>query len=232
MTTMRISLLAERSGVPASTLRFYEGAGLLPSGRTAAGYRTYGEDALDRLTFIGTGKRLGLTLEQISELLAVRETGTCAEVKADLRPRIAGRLAEATRRAAELAAFITFLRGALDDLDALPDRTGRCGAECGSLVAGRASAPVTCSLTGDEMAERAVAWREAVSGATRAQIPGGVWLTLPASRAAAIAALAAAEQECCPFIDFDLHLDGQALQLEVRAPAEAVRVLDGLFGPA
>jgi hypothetical protein len=52
------------------------------------------------------------------------------------------------------------------------------------------------------------------------------------SRAAAVAALAAAEQECCPFIDFHLHLDGRALQLEVRAPAEAVRLLDGLFGPA
>ena len=229
---MRISLLAERSGFPATTLRFYEGAGLLSSDRTAAGYRTYGEDALDRLTFIGAGKRLGLTLEQIRELLAVRETGTCAEVKADLRPRIASRLAEATKRAAELAAFITFLRGALDDLDALPDRTGRCGPECGSLVADRAAAPVACSLTGHEMAERAVAWREAVSGATRAPIPDGLLLTLPASRAAAIAALAAAERECCPFIDFHLHLDGRALQLEVRAPAAAVRLLDGLFGPA
>jgi MerR family transcriptional regulator, copper efflux regulator len=150
MTTMLISRLAERTGIPASTLRFYEGAGLLPSGRTAAGYRTYGEDALDRLTFIGAGKRLGLTLDQIGELLAVRETGTCAEVKAGLRPRISGRLAEATRRAAELTAFITFLRSALEDLDALPDRTGRCDSECDSLVAGRAAAPVACSLTGGE----------------------------------------------------------------------------------
>jgi MerR family transcriptional regulator, copper efflux regulator len=57
-------------------------------------------------------------------------------------------------------------------------------------------------------------------------------LTLPASRAAAVAALAVAEQECCPFIAFHLHLDGQALQLEVRAPAEAVLLLEDLFGAA
>ncbi|HEX4249696.1 MAG TPA: MerR family DNA-binding transcriptional regulator, partial [Pseudonocardia sp.] len=36
---MRISQLAERSGVPATTLRFYESSGLLPSGRSPAGYR-------------------------------------------------------------------------------------------------------------------------------------------------------------------------------------------------
>ncbi|WP_442813159.1 MerR family transcriptional regulator [Streptomyces sp. NBC_01800] len=68
---MRISQLAERSGVPATTLRFYEGAGLLAAGRTASGYRVYGEDAVERLAFIGAAKHLGLPLEEISELLAV-----------------------------------------------------------------------------------------------------------------------------------------------------------------
>lgn len=57
---MRISQLAERSGVPATTLRFYEGAGLLPADRTPAGYRSYDEDAVERLAFIGAAKRLGL----------------------------------------------------------------------------------------------------------------------------------------------------------------------------
>ncbi|MER8161341.1 MerR family transcriptional regulator [Streptomyces sp. NPDC094472] len=47
MTTTRISQLAERAGVPATTLRFYEGAGLLPADRTPAGYRVYGEDAVE-----------------------------------------------------------------------------------------------------------------------------------------------------------------------------------------
>ena len=43
---MRISELAESAGVPASTVRYYERAGLmgLPD-RTASGYRDYGEDA-------------------------------------------------------------------------------------------------------------------------------------------------------------------------------------------
>jgi MerR family transcriptional regulator, copper efflux regulator len=82
MSAMRISQLAERSGVPATTLRFYEGAGLLPAGRTAAGYRVYGEEAVERLRFIGAAKHLGLALDDIGELLHVRESGACAEVKA------------------------------------------------------------------------------------------------------------------------------------------------------
>ena len=122
MTTIRISQLAERSGVPATTLRFYEASGLLPAARSEAGYRLYGEEALRRLAFIGTAKHLGLMLEDIAELLAVWESGACAQVKADLRPRIASRLAQTEQCAAELAAFASTLRGALAHLDALPDR--------------------------------------------------------------------------------------------------------------
>ncbi|MGW6880813.1 MerR family transcriptional regulator [Streptomyces goshikiensis] len=44
MTSYRLSQLAERSGVPATTLRFYEDAGLLGADRTPSGYRMYDED--------------------------------------------------------------------------------------------------------------------------------------------------------------------------------------------
>jgi hypothetical protein len=95
---MRISQLAQRCGVPATTLRFYEGAGLLPA-----------------------------------------------------------------------------------------DRTGRCDLKCGFLT--------------------------------------------PAERAGAVATLAAAaEQQCCSFFDFRLHLDGQALHLDVRAPVDGAALLAELFG--
>jgi MerR family transcriptional regulator, copper efflux regulator len=107
---MRISQLAERGGIPATTLRFYESAGLLTAGRTPSGYRSYDEDAVQRLAFIGAAKHLGLPLEEIAELLAVWGAGACAEVKADLRPRIAVRLAEAEQRADEVAAFLSQYR--------------------------------------------------------------------------------------------------------------------------
>jgi MerR family transcriptional regulator, copper efflux regulator len=192
---MLISELAARSGVPVTTLRFYGDAALLPAGRTASGYRVYGQDALERLAFIGAAKRLGFALEEVGELLTVWETGACADVRDGLRPRVAARLAEAGQRAAELAAFTALLRGAQEHLDALPDRAGRCDPGCGfpaAQAAGsdvavlapcgpgsgqdgerRAPAPAACSLTGNGMAERAAAWREAVAGAGRAPVRGG-----------------------------------------------------------
>ena len=230
MNAMRISQLAERCGVPATTLRFYEGAGLLLAGRTPGGYRVYGEDAVERLRFINAGKHLGLPLEEIRDLLAVWTTGSCAQVKADLRPRITARLDQAAQRDAELQAFIATLRGALGHLDALPDRAGRCDPRCGFLTV----APVTrkaadCSLPGQDMAGRAAAWREALDGAARADIPDGLRLTVPAGRAVPIAELAIAEQQCCPFFGFRLHFDGPVLHLEVRVPAEAPDLLATMF---
>ncbi|MEV5827025.1 MerR family transcriptional regulator [Spirillospora sp. NPDC052242] len=255
MSTMRISRLAERSGVPATTLRFYESAGLLPAERSPAGYRLYGEDAVDRLAFIGAAKHLGLPLDEVSELLGVWESGACSDVKADLRPRVAARIVDAEARAAELAAFTATLHRALRHLDSLPDRPGPCDSECGVLapdapgsrpvdvafppgrhvpegeVERRRRAPVACSLDGGDLAERVARWRRLIDGAVRQEIDDGVRFTLPADRAAGIAALAAAEQRCCPFFGFRLDLDGPELHLEVRAAGEGAAMLTDLFGP-
>lgn len=100
MSTYRISQLAERSGVPATTLRFYEDAGLLPAGRTSSGYRVYGEDAVERLGFISSAKLLGLALE-------VREQGVCAAV----RTRMVRLVAELSAYGAHLAAVQADLSG-------------------------------------------------------------------------------------------------------------------------
>jgi MerR family copper efflux transcriptional regulator len=239
---MRISQLAAASGVPASTLRFYDSAGLLPAERADSGYRVYRQDAVERLAFIGAAKRFGLALEEVAELLGVWEHGACSEVKADLRPKVAARLAEAEQRAAELAGFAASLSGALERIDALPDRPGRCDEECGLVSPGPASpaaagapaqerwrtAPVACSLDGADLEQCAADWHDLLDGAVPARIPDGVRFDLPAERAAALAALAGSEQRCCPFFDFRLHLDGPLVHLEVRAPAEAAELVDRL----
>lgn len=245
---MRIAQLAERTGVPATTLRFYDTTGLLPAGRTPSGYRVYGQDAVERLAFIGAARHLGLRLEEIGELLGVWSSGACADVKAELRPRVVARLAEAETRLADLAAFTASLRRALDQLDALPDRTGRCDPGCGFLdpplragsrPAGpsprpaehdQRAAPVACSLSGDDLAERLARWRRLLDGAHQARIDEGVRLTLPADRAAEVAALAVDEQRCCPFFDIRLHLAGPALHLEVRVPDGGTELLADLLG--
>ena len=67
---MRISELAERAGVSHRTLHFYEREGLLqPSQREGKGYRYYDETSLHRLGLILRLKTLGLTLEEIRDVL-------------------------------------------------------------------------------------------------------------------------------------------------------------------
>nr|VVV05285.1 HTH-type transcriptional regulator ZntR [Aliivibrio wodanis] len=81
-----IGELAKQCNVTSDTLRFYEKNGLLvPSGRSSSGYRLYNEENRAQIRFILKAKQLGLTLDEIQELLEIRLEATkhsCAEVKA------------------------------------------------------------------------------------------------------------------------------------------------------
>lgn len=73
---MLIGELAQRSGIPPKTLRYYEDIGLFdPPERSASGYRHYGPDLLDRLAFIRSSQALGLTLGEIRSIIALRDGG-------------------------------------------------------------------------------------------------------------------------------------------------------------
>jgi DNA-binding transcriptional MerR regulator len=67
---MRTAELARQAGVNAQTLRYYERRGLLPDpGRTGAGYRSYGPDAVRVVRFVKRAQELGFTLNEIEVLL-------------------------------------------------------------------------------------------------------------------------------------------------------------------
>ena len=98
---MKIGEVAERSGVPAKTIRFWEEQRLLAApARTAAGYRDYDPPIVERLAFIRHAQAAGLTLEAIRQILEIRDGGQppCVHMT-DL---IAQRLAEVEARLAEL----------------------------------------------------------------------------------------------------------------------------------
>lgn len=78
-TGLTVTQVAARAGVRADTLRYYERIGLLPAPRRTSGeHRRYDESVIERLQFIRGAQRLGLRLEEIRELLEVRDTGVCA----------------------------------------------------------------------------------------------------------------------------------------------------------
>jgi DNA-binding transcriptional MerR regulator len=67
---MRIGELTERAGVTQRTVRYYESIGLLPPGeREGHGHHYYTEEALARLRKIDQLKKLGLSLEEIGDVI-------------------------------------------------------------------------------------------------------------------------------------------------------------------
>lgn len=75
MTLLAIGVLSARSGVSASAIRFYEDLGLVSAVRTPGNQRRYEQATLRRLAFIRAGQRVGLTLDELGEALALLPEG-------------------------------------------------------------------------------------------------------------------------------------------------------------
>lgn len=95
-----IGVLAARSGVSTSALRFYEARGLIQASRNPGNQRRYPRYTLRRVAFIRAAQRLGLSLEEIGGALADLPTDK-APAKADWarlsnawRPRLDARIQE------------------------------------------------------------------------------------------------------------------------------------------
>jgi MerR family copper efflux transcriptional regulator len=68
--SMRIGDLTQRAGVTHRTVRYYESIGLIPSGeREGNGQHYYTEETVARLRKIDQLKKLGLSLEEIRDII-------------------------------------------------------------------------------------------------------------------------------------------------------------------
>ncbi len=71
MTQLTIGQLGERAGLSTSAIRFYESRGLIHSVRTSGNQRRYEQATLRRLAFIRSAQRVGLSLDEVAEALAL-----------------------------------------------------------------------------------------------------------------------------------------------------------------
>ena len=88
---MQIGELAKKAEVPAKTIRYYEGIGLLPEApRTEGGYRRYSLKTVELLQFIRKAQGLGLTLSEIKDLAEIRSSGSlpCIHLHALLQEKM------------------------------------------------------------------------------------------------------------------------------------------------
>jgi len=67
---LTVGEVARRSGVPVSTLHFYETKGLIRSVRSSGQQRRYGRDVLRRVAVIKVAQRIGIPLASIAAALA------------------------------------------------------------------------------------------------------------------------------------------------------------------
>lgn len=90
--SLKIGQVAKKTGVTAKALRLYERLELLPApGRSQSGYRLYSEEHLQRVGFIKKAKHLGLSLDEIKDILDLRKQRqtACVHVLALLDQKLA-----------------------------------------------------------------------------------------------------------------------------------------------
>lgn len=124
-TPLRIGDLAKLTDCQVETIRFYERQGLLPAPlRSENNYRLYGDEHVERLTFIRHCRLLGMGHDEIKTLLAFRERpdANCAGVNEMLDEHI-GHVAN---RIAELKTLEKYLKQ-LRSLCVKADKTQHCG---------------------------------------------------------------------------------------------------------
>ncbi|MGB6517366.1 MAG: redox-sensitive transcriptional activator SoxR [Candidatus Cybelea sp.] len=119
MEYLAVGEIAERSGLPVSTIHFWESKGLIRSDRSEGNQRRFARAELRRIAVIKIGQRAGISLGEIREVL-------------DTLP------ADRAVSARSWAALSNRWKRDLDDriarLTALRDRLGQCiGCGCLSL---------------------------------------------------------------------------------------------------
>ncbi|MBQ1050927.1 MerR family transcriptional regulator [Micromonospora sp. C51] len=118
---LRSGELADAAGVNRQTLRYYERRGLLASPkRSPGGHRIYPAETVTLLRIIKTAKRLGFTLDEVTELLDAGRHRHGRRPDRGLQARARNKLAEVERKLADLTVIRDTLRAAVsagcDDL--------------------------------------------------------------------------------------------------------------------
>ncbi len=109
---MNIGDVAERSGLPAKTIRYYEDIGLVRPHRSANGYRAFGETDAQRLAFLARARSLGFTIEECRALIALYSDRERAS--ADVKHLVQLHLGKIDRKIEELDKMRATLAGLVD----------------------------------------------------------------------------------------------------------------------
>ena len=104
---MNIGDVAERSGLPSKTIRYYEDIGLIRPSRGRNGYREFDDTDVHKLTFLARARSLGFSIEDCRMLLGLYESHDRAS--ADVKKVAQEHLKRMDRKISELRSLRTTL---------------------------------------------------------------------------------------------------------------------------
>jgi len=111
---MKIGQVATRAGVNIDTLRYYERRGLLAEPeRRPSGYREYPEETVPIIRFIKRAQDLGFTLNEIEELVSLRDGGN-GKRKSEVRALAEAKMRDIDQKLARLQAMRSALSGLIE----------------------------------------------------------------------------------------------------------------------
>jgi MerR family copper efflux transcriptional regulator len=216
-----ISELAERSGVPVSTLRYYERIGLVePSCRA-------------------DNKRLGMSLEDVATLMEAWFAGECEPLRDRLKTFVTGRIGDLRRQMAEDHAFEGQLERILTRLSNPGPATRRCVPDCGCdtdplEVTDIDVAGIGCSLGAADAKRRVGEWRRLLSSAKRRERGDGTFRAVfdpSPGLITEVVELCGAEIACCPFFTFEVQITASAVVVTINGPDDALALITAVFDP-
>ena len=234
-----IGEVARRSGVPATTLRYYESIGILPEVERRSGRRAYPPSIIEVLAVVRAARQAGLNLDAVKLLVADGE---------GLPERRWRQVGEDRIRAIDDA--VAGLERARRMVGLLMACQCRTIVECGRRLASQPIAetecelcsnrkeismelPIACTLTAEELTDRRSLWRRVdTEVASRSRVDEGfriAYATTPEVERL-LPSLADAESRCCSFASWRLAKEGEQLVLSVSGPADGIEVLCHEFG--
>jgi len=139
--TFSIGQVARTTGVAATTIRYYEEIGVLPTpSRAASGFRRYDQPSVERLRFVRRARALGLgapgrALQELKTLVSSVTGG----LRPAFRPRLLGLVREQLAAVQRQIAELELLRHQLEEVShrMLTSAPGRHAGTCRCLESGK-----------------------------------------------------------------------------------------------
>jgi len=134
--TFSIGQVARTTGVAATTIRYYEEIGVLPTpSRAASGFRRYDQPSVERLRFVRRARALGLPLQELKTLVSSVTGG----LRPAFRPRLLGLVREQLAAVQRQIAELELLRHQLEEVShrMLTSAPGRHAGTCRCLESGK-----------------------------------------------------------------------------------------------